>query len=102
MVALGIYESGVGPCGFHHSLTGDRSNFFTFEDEHCPVCRAVARQGRVQAASDKKALDRFGKDGPPPETYQPGDGRRTFVRLMDPLEVQARRQRRPVTEPGPQ
>ena len=93
MLALGAYESGVCDCGVHESLTEDKSNVFTFEDRHCPVCRGVARYQRVQTDMDEKATKALGEN-PPPHSPRPSDGRRTFVRQMSPTEVEARRARR--------
>ena len=88
MLALGIYERGVCECGFHESLATDRANNFTFETKTCPVCRGVAKMARLQAHEDEQAEKALGQN-PAPGIPRLADGRRTFVRLMSPLEVAA-------------
>lgn len=90
MLALMQYEAGVCSCGFHISLTDDRTNFFTFESRECPVCKASARMARTQEADDKGRDDALG-DKPHPGAPRAGDGRKTMVRLMLPHEVEALR-----------
>lgn len=90
MLGLAVYEAGVGPCGYHHSLTNDMGNFFSIENETCKVCAAAARFARIQSARDERAV----KGEQPPEAIRPSDGRRTFVRQLSPLEVAARREQR--------
>lgn len=80
------YERGVCECGFHGSLTQDRSNYFTFKERRCPVCAHVARYGRIQHAADQAAEKAAGENAPPGNPL-PGDGRRTMVRRMSPDEV---------------
>lgn len=93
MLALEYYRRGVCDCGFHELLTTDRNNHFTFESKVCPVCRGSARQARVQEHADDLADKSLGEN-PPPTSPRSGDGRRTFVKQMTPLEVAARTSRR--------
>lgn len=86
MLGLGIYEAGICECGIHESLTSDPSNHFTFEQRTCSVCRGVARYGRMMAHSDDLARKTIGEN-PPPGTPDPADGRRLFVKMLSPLEV---------------
>jgi hypothetical protein len=90
MRGLDAYEADIGPCGWHKSLTSDKSNHFTFEDEFCPVCAGVERYSRIQADRDEKWRKQMG-DNLPSSHPRPSDGRRTFTRLMSPDEVSARR-----------
>lgn len=83
-----IYEHGVCECGFHESLTTDRSNHFTFDVRECPVCKGAAKFARIQQHADEQADKRLGDD-PPPTAARAGDGRRTYLRQMSPLEVAA-------------
>ena len=87
MLALAQYEAGVGPCGFHKSLTGDPANHFTFEEETCSVCRGAALYDRVQKERDKATLG----DKPDPKSPWPSDGRSTHIRMMTNAEVEQRR-----------
>jgi len=88
MLALDIYRRGVCACGFHESLTEDRANHFTFDQRTCPVCRGVAKMARLQAHEDEQAEKALGQN-PAPGIPRLADGRRTFVRMMSPLEVAA-------------
>lgn len=54
----------------------------------CPVCRGSARAERMQAANDDRVLKAMGENAPP-KAVRPSDGRRTFVKLLSPLEVEA-------------
>lgn len=95
MRGLVAFEAGVCKCGFHSSLTSDKSNYFTFEDRRCPVCAAADRQGRIQNAADDAAKKAAGEN-PPPGSPLPGDGRLTYIRRMSEAEVAERRARRGV------
>lgn len=86
MLALRYYERSICECGFHESAATDRSNFFTFESRICPVCRGAAKQARIQAHADERDDKQLGEN-PPPGASRAADGRRTFVRQMNPLEV---------------
>lgn len=86
MRALAAYEAGICECGFHTDITSDRSNFFTFEDARCNVCKEAARWSRVQAADDEADEKRAGDNAPPTRIKQ-SDGRRTYIkRIPDPRE----------------
>lgn len=89
MRGLVAYEAAICDCGFHSTLTHDPANFFTIDDDKCPVCATAARWSRMQAAADDEDKKRAG-DNPPPHRAQPDDGRRTFVRRMTEVEVQQR------------
>lgn len=89
MAGLDEYETGVGPCGWHKSLTSDKTNHFTFEDEYCAVCAAEERYRRIRAERDQQWRKRLGDD-PPAAASQPSDGWSTHTRLMSPDEVSAR------------
>lgn len=99
LLALGEYEAGVGPCGYHHSLTVDPANFFAPHVEECPVCAAGARYMRVLAERDESARadlrSRF-RGKPPADAPDPADGRRVFMRRLSPGEVAAQRAREEV------
>lgn len=88
MLALAYYRRGVCACGFHESLTSDKGNHFTFETKVCPVCRGAAKMARIQDAADNES-DRTLGENPPAMISRAGDGRRTFIRQLSPLEVAA-------------
>lgn len=90
MLKLGRYEAKVCECGFHESLTRDRSNHFTFDVDTCPVCRGVAQMGRRLEAEDTRFVKMLG-DNPIPEAARPSDGRHVSTRMMHPDEVTKRR-----------
>ncbi len=90
-MALGRFEAGLCACGFHESLTGDKSNHFAFETRVCPVCAGGSKLARIYEASDKAFRERLG-DNPSPATPDPSDGRHVFTRLQSPAEVEQRRQ----------
>lgn len=92
MRALEAYEAGICACGFHSSLTNDPANFFTIEDQRCPVCKVAAQRSRVQQAEDEEDDKRAGDD-PPPARIKPSDGRRTFLRRLSADEVKQMRER---------
>ena len=77
-------------CGWHESLTGDRSNVFTPEHDMCPVCAGMDRWERMQAADDRRWVEQH-KDARPAEP-RPTDGRgQTRMTLLSPEEAQRRR-----------
>ncbi len=90
MLALGRYEAKVCECGFHESLTEDSSLSFTFPTRTCPVCRGAAQYARKLHSQDEKYAKTLG-DNPPPLAPRPEDGRRTYIKLMSPDEVEAHR-----------
>lgn len=92
MIALRRYEAGVGPCGFHHSLTNDPDFHAKVEDEFCQFCADLAVIARVQAAADQEAEKRLGEE-PDPKAKRPDDGRRQFIRLMTPAEIEQKKAR---------
>lgn len=93
LLALRAYQAGVCACGIHESLASDTSNYFTFPQKVCPVCKGLAQYQRILQDEDKRAEEQL-KDQPP-VTPRPSDGRRLYVRQMSPLEVAERRSRRP-------
>lgn len=80
------FEEGLCSCGWHESLTNDKANHFTFEDRVCPVCAGVAQYGRVLAERDEVAEKRLGEKAPA-RAKRPGDGRRTFTKMLGPDET---------------
>lgn len=87
MLALEYYRRGVCECGFHESLTVPE-NHFTFDVKVCPVCRGAAKMARLQEHADEQSDKALG-DNPAPGLHRSGDGRRTFIRQLSPLEVAA-------------
>lgn len=82
LIELRIYDAGVcSGCGYHKSLTGDLDNLFAIEVDHCNVCAALAKHGRIQGADDKKAVNAMGKE-PAPARKRPSDGRHVSVRYQ--------------------
>lgn len=88
MYALAEFERGICACGFHSSLTDDRSNLFTFETKVCNVCAGWSKMGRMQAAQDAREEELLGEK-PPPNATRAGDGRRTYMRMMTDAEAAA-------------
>lgn len=80
MLALTEYEAGICSCGFHESLTRDKSNVFSFELDHCPVCAGGERYGRLQEKEDAEEVDKLG-ESPAPTAPRPSDGRRVLMRM---------------------
>lgn len=77
-------------CGWHESLTDDRSNVFTPENDVCPVCAGKERWDRMQAATDQSWNEKH-KDAPA-SMPRPFDGRgRTRMTLLAPEEAERRR-----------
>lgn len=90
MIALTIYEAGIGPCGFHHALTRDPDSglFIQLVDEDCPTCAAMERHRRQLKHDDDAAEPRVGRGQTvDPKTPRPGDGRRTLARQIDAAEA---------------
>lgn len=87
MRALMAYESDICECGFHRSLTSDKSNLFEFNYSTCNVCRGLDRWRRIEADQAQKS----------PQAEQPAsaprseDGRKLSIRQLSSLEVMARR-----------
>lgn len=80
MLALDLYEGGVGPCGHHHAETTDPSSFFfDIKERKCPVCRAKAIDDRVRAEQVREWEKTFGEKGPPASDPRPDDGVVTVV-----------------------
>jgi hypothetical protein len=89
LLALRAYEAGVCACGIHESLAADKSNFFTFENRVCNVCKGLDQYKRVAADEMKRATDLI--QDLPPIAPRPTDGRRLYIRQLGPMEVAARR-----------
>lgn len=90
MLGLRIYRRGVcSGCGFHHTVTANKANVFTFEDDVCNVCKGAAQYGRVQHHHDEAAVARLG-ERPSPMAVRPTDGRTTTIRRLSTLEAEAR------------
>jgi len=97
MLGLRIYRRGLcSGCGFHHDVTADKANHFTFEDDRCPVCKGAAQWSRLQQMHDEAAVTRLG-ERPSPMAVRPTDGRSTVIRRLSPLEVEARQMKPDVT-----
>lgn len=84
MLALEQYRRGVGPCGFHHSLTADPDNAFTTVTETCTVCAGIEKDQRVEAERSREEEDAL--KGQPTESRST-DGKRKFVRQLTPAEI---------------
>jgi hypothetical protein len=77
-------------CGWHESVTGDRSNVFTPESDVCPVCAGKERWDRMVADGDRRWTEKH-KDARPSEP-RPFDGRgHTRMTLLSPEEAERRR-----------
>lgn len=77
-------------CGWHESLTGDRSNVFAPENDVCPVCAGLERWDRMLAAQDSEWMRKHEKARP--SQPRPMDGRGpTRMSLLSPEEAQRRR-----------
>lgn len=91
MLALDIYEAGIGSCGHHHAETVDPANFFfdikTFK---CPVCAAKAVDDRVKAKAVQDWEKQQNGDGPVPSAPRPDDGVVTAVVRVPKDEALAR------------
>jgi hypothetical protein len=79
MLALAEYESEICACGFHSTLTKNKSNHFGFELDTCEVCAGREQYARMQAKDDAEEEKKLEKS--PPETPRPADGRRVFMRM---------------------
>lgn len=74
-------------CGHHDSLTGDRSNVFTPENDVCPVCAGKERWDRMLAERDRQ-WDEKHKAARPSEP-RPADGRKqTRMTRLSPEEAE--------------
>lgn len=100
LLALAVYEAGICSCGFHESLTSDKSNYFQPEHRVCPVCAAADKWSRITADADQQAAKARGDKAPPSLTH-PEDGRKLYVRRLTEAEVAARRSRLGTSAPGP-
>lgn len=85
LLGLAEYEKGLCECGWHESLTADKTNHFTYETRTCPVCGGGERFTRILADRDEKKRG----EKPAPGRVDPADGRRVLSRLMTPTEVAA-------------
>lgn len=91
MLALDIYEAGIGPCGHHHAETVDPQNFFyDIKSFRCPVCAQKAVDDRVRAEAVKEWEKQQGPDGPEPSVRRPDDGVVTAVVRVPKDEALAR------------
>ena len=86
MLALAAYEAGVHDgCGLHDSIAME-DPFIEIIDRTCPICAALAASMRKRAADEREVE----KDYPPGKRHAE-DGRRSFVRVLSPAEVEARK-----------
>lgn len=77
-------------CGWHESLTGDKSNTFTPKNDVCPVCAGRTRWDRMQAHDDQQWERKH--EGAPAAQPRPSDGRLpTRMTLLSPDEADKRR-----------
>lgn len=92
MLALDIYEAGIGPCGHHHAETVDPENFFfDIKPLKCPVCRAKAIDDRVRDEQIREwEKQQFGEKGAPASEPRPDDGVVTVVVRVPKDEALAR------------
>jgi hypothetical protein len=79
MLALAHYEAGVCECGFHESLTKDKSNVFRPGHRVCAVCGGFAQYGRMLAEADEAAA-KFNPNKPVREP-RPSDGRHVYMSI---------------------
>lgn len=91
LLALDLYEGGVGPCGHHHAETTDPENFFfDIKALKCPVCRAKAIDDRIRAEQIREWEKQFGDKGPSASEPRPDDGVVTVVARVPKDEAMAR------------
>lgn len=94
MLALEIYEAGIcSGCGFHHDVIHDPDNAIAIEETVCAICQRGEQYRRVQQSRDSHAERALG-DSPPATAPRPADGRHTTLRLLSPIEAEARRRKR--------
>lgn len=86
------YERGVCACGYHASVAGDLSNFFTPEVSKCLVCGGEAQFSRGLSKQDEQFAERHKSDAP--MAPRPSDGRHVHMRMLSPDEVEAERDKR--------
>lgn len=80
MLALVEYERGVcDGCGFHSSIA-DEDPFFTLEEKVCPVCAQTEAELRARDRAEQE----YGSESR-------GDGRKRYLRLLAPHEVEQMR-----------
>lgn len=95
-LAHDLYQSGIGPCGHHHSLTVDKANVFEARMGKCNVCAALDLKRRVLAERDAeevkalKARRGIAEDKElPADIPRPSDGRSLWYHMLTPLEAEA-------------
>lgn len=92
MLALDLYEAGIGPCGHHHAETTDPENFFfDIRARKCPACRAKEIDDRIRAEQIRDwEKQKFGDKGAPASEPRPDDGVVTVVVRVPKEEAIAR------------
>lgn len=83
---LDQYEREVHACGLHSSILNDpEHNRFLLEENHCDMCAAIARRGRVLAEKDSA----WAKANPEAaaKEVRPADGRSLVLRPVTPAEL---------------
>lgn len=84
MLALAEYEAGVHEtCGLHDSIA-KTDPLVALEDDVCPLCADIDAKLRARASEEHEA------EGEDPGERRPGDGRRSTLRLLSPVEVAQR------------
>lgn len=84
MLALAEYEAGICECGMHQSIA-DTDPDLDMLARICPVCSGLAKNFRIIADSDEKAMKELhGNKVPPPEAERPEDGRHYSLRIKPP------------------
>jgi len=77
-------------CGYHESITDDRSNVFSPDNDYCPVCAGRDRWDRMLDAQDRQWAERH-KDARSSQPH-PTDGRLpTRMKHLSPEEAEQRR-----------
>lgn len=92
LLGLTQYQREVCACGYHISVATDKSNFFAPETTKCPVCAGEAQFSRALRKQDETHAERHKSDAP--MAPRPEDGRRAFMRLLTPEQVEAEREKR--------
>lgn len=83
LLGLARFEAEVCDCGYHPSIARDESIVWTPESQTCPVCAGQAVWGRVEGERDKSV-----PHDAPAKTPRPSDGRKSFMRMATPEQVQ--------------
>lgn len=85
LLALARFDAEVCSCGYHPSVARDESNYFRPETHKCPVCAGQAQVDRMQRDRDEAHAAAHKNDGP--AAPRPGDGRKSYMRLLTAEQV---------------